>query len=203
MTHVRGWTAIAATALAFVAIASSPSRADDENDRIKEAAILQGFALSPIPKDQLNLRGKNPYQVGLGSYLVSAGDCTGCHSFPRTLRPGGTPTNMSGQGSDPRYGDPFVDGAQSLTGQLKANFNVKHFMAGGRCFGPIQARNLTPDDSGHPRGLTEAEFMQAMRVGTDVSCQAKPNRPVYFGGPMAFVTCRVRPIQGVPSTIRR
>jgi len=171
------------TASTFMATTSGSSYADDPTDRIQPSQVQQGFAASPIPREQLNLTGKSTYLVGIGSYLVSAGDCSGCHSFPRTLRPGGTPTNLSRQGSDPRYGDPFVDDDQSLTGQLKANFNVKHFMAGGRCFGPIQARNLTPDDSGRPRGLTEAEFIKVMRVGTDVSCGEKPNPPVYFGEP--------------------
>jgi len=185
--NIHSWAVVPVgalcTALTFTAATSGTSFAHDPTDRIEASQVQQGYASSPIPKDQLNIKGKNPYLVGVGSYLASAGDCSGCHSFPRTLRPGGTPTNMSRQGSDPRYGDPFVDDAQSPTGQLKANFNVKHFMAGGRCFGSIQARNLTPDDSGRPRGLTEAEFIKVMRVGTDVSCGEKPNPPVYFGQP--------------------
>ena len=187
MRNIHSWAVFPVgalcTALTFMATTSGSSYADDPTDRIQPSQVQQGFAASPIPREQLNLTGKSTYLVGIGSYLVSAGDCSGCHSFPRTLRPGGTPTNLSRQGSDPRYGDPFVDDDQSLTGQLKANFNVKHFMAGGRCFGPIQARNLTPDDSGRPRGLTEAEFIKVMRVGTDVSCGEKPNPPVYFGEP--------------------
>jgi hypothetical protein len=44
------------------------------------------------------------------------------------------------------------------------------------------SRNLTPDDSGKPRGLTEAEFMQVMRQGKDVSCDPnRPNPPTYGG----------------------
>ena len=187
--------------LSFAAAASSPSYARNDrdesknkHDEIEHSVIQQGFASSPIPKEELNLKGKNPAQVALGSYLTTAGDCIGCHSFPRFLRPGGTPTNMSGQGTAPQYGDPFdppgppfFGTPQSVDGQLKANFNKKHFMAGGRCFGSIQARNLTPDDTGRPRGLTEAEFIEAMRVGTDVSCQKKPAMgqplPTYNGVP--------------------
>ena len=91
--------------------------------------------------------------------------------------------NVTGQGNNPQYGNPYLDGpAQSLTGQLKANTNVAHFLAGGRCFGFFVSRNLTPDDSGNPRGLTEAEFIQVMRQGTDVSCN-KPNPPTYRGVP--------------------
>jgi hypothetical protein len=40
------------------------------------------------------------------------------------------------------------------------------------------SRNLTPDDSGKPRGLSEAEFIQVMRTGKDISC-SKPNPPTY------------------------
>jgi hypothetical protein len=163
---------------------------DDRRDSISNFVVEQGFAASPIPRDKLNLRGKDPALVGLGSYLVNAAaDCNGCHSFPRFLRPGGTkpgtngnPTgNLSFQGSNPKFGDPYLDPPpQSLTDQLKANHNIKHFLAGGRCFGAFQARNLTPDASHRPRGLTEAEFIQVMRTGADVSCN-KPNPPVYNG----------------------
>jgi hypothetical protein len=45
-----------------------------------------------------------------------------------------------------------------------------HFLAGGRCFGFFMSRNLTPDNTGKPRGLTEAEFIQVMRTGRDISC---------------------------------
>src|SRR3984893_17995644 len=177
---------------------SSMSLADDDRDKIhdrdkiKESTVQQGFAASPIPKDKLNLTGKNPYLVGLGSYLVNAAaDCNGCHTFPRFLRPGGTVPgtngnftgNVTSRGSDPRYGNPYLDGPeQSLTRQLKANTNVDHFLAGGRCFGFFMSRNLTPDDSGKPRGLTEAEFIQVMRQGKDISCDPnRPNPPTYGG----------------------
>ena len=183
--HIRAPKIIPMALCAALAFAVAPYGAayadNDKKDDIDRSVVQQGFDASPIPKDELNLKGKNPYLVGLGSYLTFAGDCVGCHSFPRFLRPGGTPTNVSNQGSDPRYGDPFdppppagFGTPQTVDGQLKANFNKKHYLAGGRCFGAIQARNLTPDDTGRPRGLTEAEFIEAMRVGTDVSCRKKP-----------------------------
>jgi hypothetical protein len=219
VTHIHGWTGIAAAALAFLATTSSPSRADNPNDAIPQSQVQQGLAASPIPADKLNFSGKNPYLVALGSYLVnSAADCNGCHTFPRFLRPGGTAPgtnpvgnatgNLANLGSDPRYGNPYLDPVpppsgpdQSLTGQLKANTNAdithgtvaytptgvpinqyNHFLAGGRCFGFFMSRNLTPDDSGKPRGLTEAEFMQVMRQGKDVSCDPnRPNPPTYGG----------------------
>src|SRR5580704_5123194 len=183
----------------------------DDRDKIKESTVQQGFAASPIPKDKLNLTGKNPYLVGLGSYLVNAAaDCNGCHTFPRFLRPGGTVPgtngnstgNLANLGSNPQYGNPYLDGPeQSLTGQLKANTNAdithgtvaytptgvpinqyNHFLAGGRCFGFFMSRNLTPDDTGKPRGLTEAEFIQVMRQGKDSSCDPnRPNKATYGG----------------------
>jgi len=193
VTHIRGWTAIAAAALAFVATTNSPALADDPNDAISQSQVQQGLAASPIPPDKLNLKGKNPYLVALGSYLVNgAGDCNGCHTFPRFLRPGGTVPgtngnatgNLSNQGSDPRNGNPYLDQPdQTVNGQLKANTNVKHFLAGGRCFGFFMSRNITPDDSGKPRGLTEAEFIQVMRQGKDVSCSEGRNPPSYGGVP--------------------
>jgi hypothetical protein len=105
-------------------------------------------------------------------------------------------------GSNPKYGNPYLDPPeQPLHGQLKANTNAdtthgtvsrtptgvpiyqyNHFLAGGRCFGFFMARNITPDDSGKPRGLTEAEFIEVMRQGKDISC-SKPNPPTYGGVP--------------------
>lgn len=182
----------AVVALTIAATASGIAYADDKKHDIDRSVVQQGFDASPIPKGKLNFKGKDPFLVGLGSYLVNAAaDCNGCHTFPRFLRPGGTVPgtngnftgNVTGQGNNPQYGNPYLDGpAQSLTGQLKANTNVAHFLAGGRCFGFFVSRNLTPDDSGNPRGLTEAEFIQVMRQGTDVSCN-KPNPPTYGGVP--------------------
>jgi hypothetical protein len=189
-------------ALAFAVAPSGTSYADnDKKDDIDHSVVQQGFDSSPIPKEKLNLKGKNPYLVGLGSYLVNAaGDCNGCHTFPRFLRPGGTVPgtngnatgNLTNQGSNPKFGNPYLDklpatpanpdGFQPLNGQLKANTNVKHFLAGGRCFGFFMARNITPDDSGKPRGLSESEFIQVMRQGKDISC-SKANPPSYGGKP--------------------
>jgi hypothetical protein len=193
--RIRDRTVTSATGLfaALLFVTSTASFAEDKDDKrdaIHNSVIEQGFAASPIPREKLNLNGKSPHLVGLGSYLVNgAADCNGCHSFPRFLRPGGTvpgtngnPTgNLSNQGSNPKYGDPYLDPpAQSVTDQLKANHNTAHFLAGGRCFGAFQSRNLTPDASGRPRGLTEAEFIRVMRTGADVSC-AKANPPIYGG----------------------
>jgi len=56
---------------------------DDHGNQISPNPIEQGFLISPV---KLNLKGKNVFQVGWGSYLVNAvGDCSGCHSFPQFL----------------------------------------------------------------------------------------------------------------------
>jgi hypothetical protein len=187
-----------AVALAIAVAASGIAYADDDKDKkdgIDPSRVQQGFDASPIPKSQLNFKGKDPYLVGLGSYLVNgAGDCNGCHTFPRFLRPAGTVPgtngnftgNMSSQGSNPSSGNPYLDppgDEQPLNGQLKANTNVKHFLAGGRCFGFFMSRNITPDDSGKPRGLSEAEFIKIMRQGKDISCSEGRNPPSYGHAP--------------------
>ena len=212
MKHVKGWTVTSAAALFVAAILTGPASGTADSN-ISPSDVQQGIASSPIPFDKLNLQNRPRALVALGSYLVNGvGDCVGCHTFPRFLRPGGTlrPTsgspattnftgNVAGLGSDPTYGNPFLDVVppptgpdQSLTGQMKANVNAdthgivthtqkgvpiyphNHFLAGGRCFGFFMSRNLTPDDDrGMPRGLTEVEFIQVMRTGKDISCSKK------------------------------
>jgi hypothetical protein len=142
------------------------SYAGDDSNRISTSRVLQGKAISPVT---LDLTGKDPAQVYLGSYLVNAvGDCSGCHSFPQYLLKGGPGTNPSAD--DPFLGTPST---QSVSRQLVANFNYKHYLAGGQCFGPYMARNLTPDPSEHglPEGLTQAEFVRALRTGEDIHCE--------------------------------
>src|SRR5215472_16055635 len=57
-----------------------------------ESRIRQGFAIAPVP---LNLDGKNPALVGLGSYIVNATvPCNECHGAgPANAQylPGGNP----------------------------------------------------------------------------------------------------------------
>jgi len=192
VTHVSEHAVVSvawlSAALILIAMASTACLAEDR-DRISPSVEQQGVQISPIPFDKLNLKGRPRALVALGSYLVNGvGDCVGCHSFPRFLRPGGTVPgtngnftgNVTSQGSNPNFGNPFLDPPeQGVDKQLAANHNVKHFLAGGRCFGFFMSRNLTPDDSGKPRGLTEAEFIQVMRTGKDISCSKVSGPPVY------------------------
>lgn len=103
--------------------------------------VQQGFAIAPVP---LNLNGKNPALVGLGSYLVNAvGGCNDCHTSP-SYAPGGNP----------------------FLGQPKM-VNAAHYLAGGQTFGPFTSRNITPEANGLPAGLTFAQFETTMRTGFD------------------------------------
>ena len=66
---------------------------------------------------------------------------------------------------------------------LERYIRAAHYLAGGRCFGAIQSRNLTPDDTGRPRGLTEAEFIRIMRTGEDIHCEKFASDPICALGP--------------------
>jgi len=107
--------------------------------------IDAGFAMTPVP---LDMQGKNPRLVGLGSYLVNAvGACHDCHTNPSYL-PGG----------DPYQGQPI-------------QINTANFLAGGKLFGPFVSSNLTPDANGLPTGRTLEQFMSVMRQGLNLNCQ--------------------------------
>src|SRR5271163_1134576 len=107
-----------------------------------EASLVRiGFEITPVP---LNLVGKDPWKVGLGSYLVNAvGDCNGCHT-------GGGPPNFNyAAGGNPYFGQP-------------TKTDPTTYLEGGQDFGPVGgpdipgpdiiARNLTPDKTGLPAG---------------------------------------------------
>jgi hypothetical protein len=103
--------------------------------------IRRGFKIAPV---ELNLRGKNPALVGLGSYIVNTGGCNDCHTNPPYLA-----------GHDPFLGEP-------------EQINAAAHLGGGTPFGPgLVSANLTPDASGRPAGLTYAEFKSALQTGHD------------------------------------
>jgi hypothetical protein len=152
-----------ALASSIVLALSGISHAEDNDYKISSSQVQQGFDISPVPKAKLTLADKDPARVGLGSHLVNAvGGCSGCHTFPQYLEQGDP------AGSNPAAGDPFQGTplTQSLSRRLVANHNVSHYLAGGRCFGPgFMSFNITPDPTGRPLGLTEAEFIKVMRTG--------------------------------------
>lgn len=176
---LRTFTAAIAIAVALasgVCYAQNNNSQGNDQSGSEDSLIQQGFAISPIPKDQLRMAGKDPDLVGLGAYLVNAAaDCNGCHSFPRFLVRGDS-AGSNAQFTDPYLGNPTD---QTLTdAPLRANFNIKHFLAGGRCFGGFMSYNITPDASGMPLGLTEAEFIRVLRTGEDIHCEKNPSDPI-------------------------
>jgi hypothetical protein len=128
----------------FLLGTSSSSRAQESCILGGQVAnILQGFEISPVP---LDLSGKNPLHVGLGSYIVNAqGACNDCHTEP-AYAPGG---------------DPFLGEPEQI--------NTEGYLQGGRAFGPFIGRNLRPCNAeGQPAGLTLEEFITVMRTGADL-----------------------------------
>ena len=118
---------------------------NDDSDRGESSAdqerIRRGFEIAPV---RLNLRGKDPGLVGLGSYIVNTGGCNDCHTNP-----------------------PYVEGHDPFLGQPE-KINAAAYLAGGTPFGPgLVSANLTPDASGRPAGLTFREFKRALRTGRD------------------------------------
>lgn len=104
--------------------------------------IQKGLALAPVP---LNMTGRDPNVVGLGSYLVNAaGGCNDCHTSPD-----------------------YADGGDPYQGQPK-KINAANYLAGGAKFGPFTSRNITPDKTtGLPANLTFDVFLKTLRTGVD------------------------------------
>jgi hypothetical protein len=127
--------------LAGVTAAGVPGRGSVEN----ESRVTRGFEVTPVP---LDLTGKNPAQVGLGSYLVNTLHCSDCHTQP-----------------------PFAAGGNPFLGQPE-QINADRYLAGGRPFGPFVSRNLTPEPgTGLPAGFTLEAFSHVMRTGEDLKNQ--------------------------------
>ena len=143
--------------IAVTLVSNLPVRGDDsdrnrrererEDEHELEARI--GFAISPIQLNSINLKGKDPELVGLGSYIVNAqGGCNDCHTCPSYTKghnPFPPPVGVSGDGQ----------------------INSANYLAGGVNFGVAVSKNLTPDAMGKPEGLTLEQFQIAMRTGHD------------------------------------
>jgi hypothetical protein len=162
----------ALVALGMLIGTSSGEAGNDNNGSQDEKQMIQiGLSTAPVP---LNMAGKDPDMVGLGSYLVNtAGDCNGCHTKDPTTEylDKGNPYFLK-----PPLG-PFLGTKQ---------VNAATYLGGGSDFGPfpspggavhIISRNLTPDKSGRAEGgHTLAEFIQILRTGIDLD-HAHPNCP--------------------------
>lgn len=117
-----------------------------------ESQVARGFAIVP-PGVTLNLQGRNRALVGLGSYIVNTSGCNDCHTHPSYLA----------------GGDPFAGQSELV--------NSAQYLTGGRQFGPFTSRNLTPDSTGRPAGLSLSEFLNLMRTGVDPDWSPASGRP--------------------------
>jgi hypothetical protein len=162
------FAAVALGAAMFPSAGADPFERDFRGGRGfgEDPRIDHGLSIAPVP---LNMKGKNPDLVGLGSYLVNAvGECNGCHSAG--------PATQYAQGGNPYLGQ-------------KAAINPATYLGGGRDFGAFPAepfphivsRNLTPGKSGLPAGdLSFADFLRIIRTGVDLdhahpTCIGAPN----------------------------
>jgi len=144
---------LSASLLVLSAIIATQAVGTAAEDHGEGSKIRIGFDIAPVP---LDMNGKNPALVGLGSYIVNAqADCSGCHSDP-TYAPGG----------DPHLGQP-------------EQINVSTYLSGGAdLFGPFVPRNLTPNSSGRPAGYTLEQFLEVIDTGVDLK-----QRPPHVPGP--------------------
>jgi hypothetical protein len=148
---------------AVALISNLPVRGNDNDqnreDRDTQSKIQIGFDIAPVP---LNLQGKNRALVGLGSYIVNAqGSCNDCHTCPSYV-PGTNPF------------PPFFGAGAAGHGII----NSTNYLAGGVTFTAappgqtptvVISKNLTPDATGKPVGLTLEQFKNAIRTGIDPS----------------------------------
>jgi hypothetical protein len=163
-------SAAAIIGLAGLPVVSHRVHADDESDSEAKLAEI-GLKIAP---PFINMHGKDPTLVGLGSFIVNAqADCNGCH------------------GSDPAN-EYLVPGNPYLLKPLNSpvQFNQATYLNGGQNFGPagpgivndttsplyggpglgpnIITRNLTPDYTGNPEGGIDLEkFITIIRTGHD------------------------------------
>jgi hypothetical protein len=164
-------SSLAAFAVVFalgISVSLSPGHAaNDNNGAQDEKQMIQiGLNTAATSGISLNMAGKDPDMVGLGSFLVNVtGDCNGCH----TQNPA---TEYLPQGN------PYLlMPANGLFLGVK-KVNPQTYLGGGSDFGVfpspggtvhIISRNLTPGKSGMPlRDRTLAEFMQIVRTGIDL-----------------------------------
>ncbi len=132
-------TLVLVAAFGSIRVAANDRDDHDRHNQTDKERIERGFRIAPVP---LNLKGKDPELVGLGSCLVNAGGCNDCHTNPN-----------------------FANGHNPFMGQPK-QINATNYLAGGMAFGPFISRNLTPEH-GLPAGRTFSQFKEILRKGTD------------------------------------
>ena len=120
-------------------------RGPGDNGASEHSKIQIGFEIAPVT---LNMAGRNPSLVGLGSYIVNGhAGCNDCHAGPPS---------------------PFADGGDPFAGEPEV-INPDVYLAGGSPnFGPFVPRNLTPNADGLPANLTLNQFLQVLNTGADL-----------------------------------
>ena len=107
------------------------------------AEAWDGLSIAPV---SLDLRGKNPELVGLGSYIVNAqGGCNDCHN----------------------NGMQYLNGGNPFLGQPK-QVDLDGFLRGGAVVFGVTAPNLRPELGTTPPlpvGRTYQQFVSEMRTG--------------------------------------
>src|SRR5271155_1927449 len=113
---LRATMSLAVAVFAVMLVWSPAAQALDYGENEGDAGRIRiGFEIAPVP---LNLNGKDPSLVGLGSYLVNgANDCNFCHTS-------GGPPNLN-----------FATGFNPYFGQKKKT-DPTTYLAGGADFGP-------------------------------------------------------------------
>ena len=178
LVKIAGTSVVLLGAMALGAALSTPRRVQANEDN--ETSLIQiGFQIAPV---HLNMEGKNPALVGLGSFIVNGqSDCNGCHTA------GGPPNFNYANGGNPYFGQPqktdpttYLAGGTDFGPALPPSALIGGFPPGsqppsyppaafGNYVGPdIISRNLTPDKSGRPEGgNTLAQFKDILRAGKD------------------------------------
>ncbi len=113
-----------------------------------EQRIAAGFRASPVP---LDLSGKDPRQVGIGSYVVNVtGVCNHCHSANQ-FHKAEYPQNQADQSGNPYFlpapNGPYTGGI--VDGRSTFVIDPTTFVAGGQNFGLVYSKNLTPSPNGN------------------------------------------------------
>lgn len=160
-----GGVVIAAVVIGVSLVPTTRMHAQPGGNGNGDSRIQIGFAIAPVP---LNMAGKNPALVGLGSYIVNTEGCNDCHDA-------GPPSEYA-KGGNPYWGQPKVVNTNSYLGGGRDFLNV----AGGTVH--IISRNITPDKTGLPAGLEFDDFVAAIRKGIDDDhlhppCAADPANP--------------------------
>jgi hypothetical protein len=189
--------ALAASAAGILAIAVMHARSVNAHANEQESDNDLAEIGLKIAPDFLNMAGKDPKLVGLGSFIVNAqADCNGCH--------GSNPANEYLPTNNPYFRKP---------NNKPAKYDQATYMSGGQNFGPVGpgivqdpnsplfggpglgpniiTRNLTPDHTGNPEGGNDLRtFIKIIRTGHDFD-QLHPN----CGGNVTD-NCYLAPVDG-------